>query len=469
MKPYIHLFRTAAHHYFYDVNRNESIRIEEATYHYLKSLNHDEGKDNHVIPKTSEAEALLKQGYLSNNRVKEIEHPDSWILEDYIHRKMKMLVIQITQNCNLSCAYCPYVVGEKEYRKHSNKKISLEMAEKALIMLRESSVDCDEVSIAFYGGEPLLEFDLMKKIVASSQRLLSKSVIRYSLTTNATLLTDEMIEFFSIYNVNLTISLDGPKAINDKNRKFRVGSKSVFDVVIDKIKLIENKYEYYLSYISLNMVIDPTQDFYEYKAFFNNYPVLNKILVMPTLVEDYSTDQTYKEFADFGMKSEHSKFLTYLNQMNMIKLEDTSFYETFFGPSITKVKEDWPKLNTLGEKFCPSGPCTPGEKKIMIDVDGNLYPCERLNENYIPHRMGHIESGIDISTSYKILNIAQSNQDRCKNCFAFRHCSLCIKGHEDTIRFPNEINPKCKKVRSDFYHLLRSRAILKEVEELEYI
>lgn len=466
MKPFIHLFKTPAHYYFYDVNKNESVRIDEASFHYLKDSLSNNQCESQAVPATERVHQLTQQGYLSTNRVQEIEHPDSCFLEEYTNRKVSSMVLQVTQNCNLKCEYCPYVVGDKGNRTHSSKRMSPELIEQSLAMLNEKSVDCDEVSISFYGGEPLIEYESIVRTVILAKTMLHKKSISYSMTTNGTLLTEDMIRFFKEHNFSLTFSLDGPKELNDRNRIFRNSSESVFDHVMEKLNLIETKFPEYLPRISTNMVIDPTQDFYKYKEFFLEYPILQKILVMPTLVEDYTTEGKFKEIEDFAIKSEHSKFLYYLQDMKAIDSKDQFFLQTMFASNVVKLKEDWAKLTTLGTKFCPSGQCIPGMKKVFVDVDGTLFPCERVNEMFEYNKMGTVQKGIQITDAYRILNVAKLNQGRCENCFAFRHCSLCIKGHEEGINSPEVINPKCKKMRADFHQMLKARALHGEMDEM---
>ncbi len=92
--------------------------------------------------------------------------------------------------------------------------------------------------------------------------------VSYTITTNGTLISDEVLELFEKENFQVVISLDGPREINDKNRKFANGNKSVFDKVIKNIIYIKENYKTLFNKISINMVIDPTQDFNKYKLFF---------------------------------------------------------------------------------------------------------------------------------------------------------------------------------------------------------
>ncbi|MFZ3070522.1 MAG: radical SAM protein [Anaerolineaceae bacterium] len=111
------------------------------------------------------------------------------------------------------------------------------VAKRALDFLWEHSIDSGEVNVGFYGGEPLLEFPLIQKVVGYSKYLFWGKQLTFSITTNGTLLNPEIILFFQEHNFSLGISLDGPKEINDRNRVFANG-KGTFDSVLHNINLL---------------------------------------------------------------------------------------------------------------------------------------------------------------------------------------------------------------------------------------
>ena len=163
MKSFIHLFEIPKNYYFYDVNRNENVQVEKDVYEYLKKILRDEIEENNRdLDIEKEIQMLKEEGYLSDNRVKEIKHPATDLLETYLSRKMKMLIIQLTQNCNLRCEYCPYTYNDGTDRLHQNRDIDFETIKKALHILKDNSVDSEDISVSFYGGEPLIRFDLIR-------------------------------------------------------------------------------------------------------------------------------------------------------------------------------------------------------------------------------------------------------------------------------------------------------------------
>ena len=211
-EPFIHLFSTPLGYYLYDVNTNEILKIDEDVYDYLQSGNI---KDTQTIKKIDK---LKREGYLKCFRVEETEHPATELLPFYLQSKVGQLVLQVTQNCNLRCDYCVYS-GKYITRGHTNKRMNYETAKKAIDFLKEHSVEKERVIIGFYGGEPLLEFELIKKCVKYARKELKGKQINFALTTNATLLNDEIINYFIEHSFIVTVSIDGPKEMHDDLRR----------------------------------------------------------------------------------------------------------------------------------------------------------------------------------------------------------------------------------------------------------
>lgn len=463
MEPFIHLFQTLEHEYLYEVNKNSYTSISPELYSYLKNiLKGDSAIETTELVK-AEMEALRNKGYLSSHRVSRIEHPVTENLDDYISRKLKTMTIQLTHDCNLRCSYCPYTSNDGSYRLHEKKYINYDTIKKALEILRDHSVDSESVTIGFYGGEPLLEFNLLKETVSLSKQLFVGKPISYTITTNGTLLTEDVLEFLQLHDFQVIISLDGPQTINDANRKFSHGSKSVYEVVIERVRHIHKHYPNLKKNLGINMVMDPKQSFKGYCDFFDEIPILNDILVSATIVDDDGKVEKYKYSEDFRNQSSYAKFLTYLHVLNELDISEQPFYRIVFNESVQKNIEDLSAQRSLGESFCPSGPCIPGSHRLMVNVDGIFYPCERISEKIDFNRIGDVNNGINIERASLILNIAQGIEGRCKDCFAFRHCTLCIKGHECRLNGDNMMEEKCKEVRQNFHYDLISNAIIHEI------
>lgn len=474
MKPFIHLFETPKYYYFYDVNSNQSVQVNQKVYEYLKKMLNDEltesGRDLDI---EKEIQMLKQDGYLSNNRVKEIKHPDTDMMSTYLNRGLNQLIIQLTHNCNLRCSYCPYTSNDGTYRLHQNNTIEFETIKSAILYLRDRSIDNNDIVISFYGGEPLLEFELIKQTVEFCKEELVGKTINYNLTTNATLFTDEILDFFQKENFRIVVSLDGPKEMNDKNRKFLNNKGSVFDKVIENIEKIEKDYNDLFKTISINMVIDPTQEFSKYELLFKEHPILRDVLVTSTIVEDNykSKDEKFYPTKRFIDEFQYAEFLVYLDNLCQINLvNDSLLLKDLFMQKQTEYFKGLVRQETLGHSNCPSGPCVPGKMRLMIDVNGAYYPCERISEKIDRNIMGNITNGINVKKARNILNISRENFDLCKDCFAFRHCELCIKSFENNNSVEFSIKDYCDGIRSNFHNQLIGMKIIDEIRNSkEYI
>ncbi|KYK34863.1 MAG: hypothetical protein AYK18_13620 [Theionarchaea archaeon DG-70] len=147
---------------------------------------------------------------------------------------VKELALLISQDCNLRCRFCYANFGAYHEGKFSN--MPPEIAEKALEIFLPRYIE-KRVSIKFFGGEPLLNFDIIRTVVKHTEQFCKKTgqIPVYPLVTNGTLITDEMIDFFNKYNFNITVSLDGPKEVNDQLRLSLDGS-SVHDTVAQNVE-----------------------------------------------------------------------------------------------------------------------------------------------------------------------------------------------------------------------------------------
>ena len=139
--------------------------------------------------------------------------------------------IFVTQRCNLRCKYC------YEHGNVASGDMSKKIADKTIDFIMRKIVSYDEnmpLSIIFHGGEPLMNFDLIKYITSKLEYLVKDRKIIYSMTTNATLLNDEIISFISNKIDNISVSIDGTRESNNYNRVFENGEGS-YDIVIENL------------------------------------------------------------------------------------------------------------------------------------------------------------------------------------------------------------------------------------------
>lgn len=164
--PFIKLFKTVKAYYIFDVNTASIIRVDSNLYLNLEKL--ITGKiifsqiDSATLDKINK---LKSQGFLESCNVDaEIKHAAADHIEDYMENNVHQLILQVTQNCNLRCKYCVYS-GTYINRVHTKKRMSIETAKKAVDFYRKHNGNIETAIISFYGGEPLLEVELISEII----------------------------------------------------------------------------------------------------------------------------------------------------------------------------------------------------------------------------------------------------------------------------------------------------------------
>lgn len=256
-KPFVHFMELNKEIYLFDVNTNMISRVNERVYRYLTT---NEQVTELNVEDMILIENMKRAGMLKPNQIKKIEHPMTNYVEDVVENNMTRITLQVTQNCNFRCEYCVYS-GSYHNRVHNNKRMDWDTAKTALDFLCEHSRNSSEITVSFYGGEPLLEIELIKRCVNYAKTIFKGKMLRFNLTTNASLLADDVILYMQKEKFLLTISLDGPQEVHDKNRTFADGKRGTYDVVMKHIKRIKEIAPDFVDSISFNAVLDDENEF----------------------------------------------------------------------------------------------------------------------------------------------------------------------------------------------------------------
>ena len=456
-EPISFLLETPRFRYLYDVNTNVIKKISPELYEALTQ------KKELGEKLSREIKALNDEGIAMPTKAETVMHPFTKFTKFATDRNMYQLVLQVTQGCNLRCSYCAFTNGEGS-RHHSSKRMSWETAKKALDFFLRHTVDRNAVVISFYGGEPLLEFGLIKKCVAYADEIFEGKKHDFIMTTNATLLDDEKVDFLVEHKFRLTFSVDGPQKLHDKNRKFAKDGSGSFNTVIANIHRLLERYPDYRPNLAVNMVMDPQCDFDEFSRLFADEALLKGLSVTPTLVDSYKLNTTYTASEDYVSKQNYSEFLTLLNFFGYLKdastLSAISHYEL--------MSDLWHQINgrqpAFGEIVCPAGPCVPISHRMMISTDGMILPCERVNELNPAMQLGTLDTGVDVEKVKAMLNVAQLTAEECKRCVAFRYCKICAKSCDGDTELTREERLKgCAGNKQYAATMLELRILLDEV------
>lgn len=404
------------HSFVYDRETNRVILIP-----------HADAESLHQALQTGETNPTLQKyqqkGICCPSILKGIEHPTVPMMEEIASSQLEDLLLQVTQNCNLRCEYCTYS-GKYYNRTHSTKHMSFEVASRSVDFFMERAKDKNSVVIGFYGGEPLLEFELIKRVVSYVEENYSEKKVSYGMTTNGTLLTEEAVSFLIEKHFNIIISLDGPKDQHDKYRRF-VSGKGSFDVVMENMQRIRTQHPVFYQNLRTNTVVTPDKDLEALEAFLNKDEQLEGITPGISMLNDSGNKE---EFA-FGPENrvvnerERAKLMLYLlDQIEEAQVAKT--HRRYLDDLIFLCKTNQ-SIGKMTETAHHAGPCTVGVRKTFVDVQGNIYPCEKVGE--VPAmRLGNVFEGFDLERVKRLTNIGALSEPECKECWALHHCTICL-------------------------------------------
>ncbi len=471
--PFIHLFKTIYGYYFFDVNKSSVIKVNQKVYEYLQELqksncelSETNKKDDSVIEQINK---LKQGGFLSDRRIKKIKHPDEEVIEYILPYKLSQITLQVTQQCNLRCNYCVYSHPDGDFqRNHSSKHMTFEVAKKAIDYLIKSSRDSKSLYFSFYGGEPLLEFKLIKQCIEYIKESVEGKVLQFNMTTNGTIINDEIISYFETNNVSLLISLDGPKEVHNKNRRFASNGKGSFDSVMENLEFVKTHYpNYYSKMISFNSVIDPEVNYCSICNFFSSCGTVKDKGVRGGIVSNRYTYEKYERTDDYVANSNYEMFKVLLWKLDRVSYSSLSrivideYYTT-----IDRTANSLKDVTGINEEDMHTGPCIPGLTKLLVTTDGNFIPCERVSESASVMNIGNVDTGINVQKVKQLVDYCKLIEDDCKKCWAIKSCMLCIQSGEDGNSL-SAVKKKayCRGVRDLIEDYLKSYVVLKELED----
>jgi uncharacterized protein len=158
---------------------------------------------------------------------------------------LQRIVLNVTNQCNLACGYCYEYSDDKISNTEGKPKyMNDEVARSAIDMLIQESADRPSIHVTFFGGETLMNFPLLRSSVDYAKRKAAETgkQVEFSLTTNATLLDEQIVDFLAEHRVGVTVSIDGDRELNDRMRVFHDGRGS-YDIIVPKIKMLLERHK----------------------------------------------------------------------------------------------------------------------------------------------------------------------------------------------------------------------------------
>ena len=340
---------------------------------------------------------------------------------------LQTLVLNLTNQCNLSCQYC-YEYGEDKVATPEGKPkfMDFETAKLSVDFLLERSVSRRHIHITFFGGETLMNFPLLRRVVvyAREKATAQSRSVDFSLTTNATLLTPAIIEFLSENHIGVTVSMDGPKEMHDRLRVFADGRGS-YDIVEAKVRaLIQNhRTRPITARVTLTSgVADVVRIFRHLR----NDLGFHEVGFAPVTT---SPNRLYA-INERGMDGVLGQFRVLANEYLEFALRGEM--HGFSNVSDT--------LAELHQGISKSHPCGAGLGLIGVGPSGDIAPCHRFVDSD-QHALGHVSSGIDPMKQADFLRRGNINTKYdCHTCWAR---PVCAGGchHEAFVRYGDTGHP----------------------------
>lgn len=416
--PYVHVFNTARNDYLYDVNTNLIVKVSRKSSEHLHNR----------LEYTDELIELHNAGVLKANPMGPIRHPLDAQIEHLLQTKVNRIVLQLTQQCNLRCNYCVYSENYTGTRMHSSKQMSSYTLRKSIDFLASHSSQSDNLHIGFYGGEPLLRFDLIQEAFSYIKEKLTEKRISYSMTTNGVLLSGDVLKTMVENDVAIQVSFDGPEEIHDRNRRNIYGTGS-FQKVIANLEQIYNSYpEYYSKNISFNAVVDGACTCDDILPFFTTHHLFRDNFVkisglnntIPNSMNPHTENKNARKLA--FRKYATLYFFKSLTDENYNPNQTLQKMFSFWMVEGGLLKQPSP----LHEEHIHSGLCIPGVSRLFISADGTFHICEKVSELCDgPTSIGNLESGFDLSKVRNLMNLYNASTDGCSSCWAIHLCRVC--------------------------------------------
>lgn len=319
--------------------------------------------------------------------------------------QLKALCLHIAHDCNMCCKYC--FAGEGEYS-GDRSLMSFEVGKRALDFLIEQSGSRKNLEVDFFGGEPLLNFDVVKQLVAYARSIEKEKGknFRFTLTTNGVLLNDEVMEWANKECYNVVLSLDGRKETNDRMRRTR-NDKGTYDLILPKFQKMakeRNQQGYYIRGTYTHYNTDFANDILHLAD------LGFEQLAMEPVVTDPKMDYALQESDIPKLKDQYDLLAKEMCKRNR---EGKGF--TFFHYMIDL--EGGPCI------YKRISGCGVGTDYMAVTPWGDLYPCHQFvgDEKFL---LGNVFDGVkntDIVNEFKLCNVY--SREACQNCFAKLYCS----------------------------------------------
>lgn len=451
MKAKIHKFQQNGMYILLDVNSGAVHVIDKMIYEIMDVFTGE--NDQEVLQKLTGryANEELTEALQELHTLMELQQlfaPDIDVPPTFKEEGLvKSLCLMIAADCNLRCKYC--FAGTGDFG-NGRSLMSKEVGEAAVEYIIRHSGPRKNCEIDFFGGEPLMNMDVVKHVVSYVRKREKETgkVFKLTLTTNGILLHDEQIAYLNENNISLVLSLDGRKSVHD-NMRPNAGGQGSYDTALrnfQKTVAARNGHDYYLRGTFTAENPDFTADVLDMAD--QGFDVLS---VEPVVLKDSPYGFTEEDLP--RLFAEYDKLTTaYLKRRE----EGKGFFFFHFnmdlshGPCVAK------RLSGCGA----------GHEYYAVDVNGDLYPCHQFvgRDKYL---LGTIFDGVKNKEMPKYFRESHVlNKEKCRDCWARFFCSGGCHANADLfhgdIRQPYEVGCELQKKRLECALVVQSSMALEE-------
>lgn len=443
--PLVYRFETKRFKYVYDANTNQIVRVDPVVWDVLHYLGYIPPA---IIGQTCAgvysarqiAKALLdiesarrSEGLFCAPRVQVVKSPyDPEHVAQVLRKNNAHLILEGTRECNLRCRYCLSGNWYECHRPHAAARMSWDIARQAIDANLGAARAGRFRTIGFFGGEPLLNVELIEKVVRYVKDELGRDDVAFTITTNDVLLAGEIARLLAENDFMIQVSLHTPRELHDRDRTFADGRTS-WDIVTENLSRLRATYPDYRK-LRINTVLVPPVDLRQVHEFWRTWeltPYLSGLGVQELSVNDLTPERT-PEGVVAGRREMYELFLRMLRagvaDKNDVKTPDRLLPYALHGRWFSAFYNRKCALNSDGylpeEAYCPCSICIPGDVRRYVTFDGHYYPCERCDTTTDGLRIGNVTDGLDANKAARILReYVELRRDECLSCWCLSYCS----------------------------------------------
>ena len=455
----VHSFKTKDFYYIYDTNTNHILSVDKEIYNFFLEEKRKSSSCTSKISKSIlNANNLYKVFSHNKPQINSSTYPFSF-LKNKIEHQLKQIILKITDNCNCRCKYCIYsgiYQGRPKYGLHNmSKKTAKESIE---YLFKHSEEQKKTITLTFFGGEPFLNFKVMEYATNYFRENLDNHEGRVTVSTNGTILSKKIIDFLVKNNIILTVSIDGPQKIHDKNR-VDINNQGTFSLIKQNLQLLnEISPEYVKTYIRINCTLAPPIDYRKLDIFFASFPAVG---IQTSLVEIYGSI-FFNNIKKKGLKTKNynsirQKFIDGILTKKISKIPLDPKYKFVYSSFFRNIQKIHNRkiFSHLTKNHYAGGLCFPGSDNLLVDYNGDFYVCEKVDGN-TNMNIGNLKTGINLYYLYKKINEFYAFLgEACVNCWLNRLCPVCFAHSVYNGEFNrNKIDFSCSLYRSYYDEIL---------------